>query len=121
MNRVWRRLIGIFSIGAIVFAQMTTAAYACRIVPVTPKAVESVSSMPCDQDADAPALCIKHCQDEPQKSPDTNWSGVSLGFVPLYWVPLAVEPSPQQLPVASPALLHAPPLALSIRNCCFRI
>ena len=121
VNRIWRRFIGILGIVAIVFTQMATAAYACRIVPVAPASMQPVSSMPCDQDADSPALCIKHCQDEPQKSPDADWSTFSLGFVPLYWSLLAVEPSPRYFPVVSPTLLHAPPLALSIRNCCLRI
>lgn len=121
MNRVLRRFIGLLSLAAIAFAQIATAAYACRFVPGAPEAVESISSMPCERDTEAPALCIKHCQDEPQKSTDTCGSGPSQAFVPLYWFTLAVEPSARRLPVMSPELLHAPPPALSIRNCCFRI
>ena len=110
-------MIGIL---AILFAQVTLSAYACPGFAVATEVQDS--SMPCDSgNFNSPAICFKHCQDEPQTTLDAPWSAASFAFIPVYWSRLAPEATPQSVAVASVALLHALPLPFSIRNCCFRI
>ena len=122
MNRLWRKLIGLLGIFAILFAQVAVSAYACPGLAAPTKAQAQDSSMPCDDgDSGSPAICFKHCQDEPQKTPDAPWSMASLAFIPLYWSRIAPEAVTQTGAAASAVLLHAPPLPIPIRNCCLRI
>ena len=121
MKQSWRRFVGVLGILAIGFAQVVYAAYACPLPPAAAGIAQSGTSEACEQDFVNPALCIKYCQDEPQKAPDASWDSISFDFVPLYSIALTFEAPSRYLPIASPTLLHARPLPVSIRNCCFRI
>ena len=121
MKRARRAIIGLLGIAAILFAQAVTAAYACRMTLAAANAPGAAVSTPCDDDADNPVLCLKHCHDEPQKAQDAYGDGPPAVFVPIVALAAAPRLVPHGLPAIMPSLLHAPPLALSIRNCCFRI
>ena len=106
-------------IAVIAFSQLAMAAHACGSTAKAAQPVQASASMACDEDAPSAPLCAKHCNDEPQ-TPSDAYPVATPPFVPPYWMAIALTRS-RDLPAISPALLHAPPLALSIRNCCFRI
>lgn len=121
MKRAWYRAAGIVGILAIVFAQVVTAAYACSSSPPSPKDEHGAAARPCDSVEDLPALCIKHCQEEPQNAQDPLPGAISFPVVLLYRSRTVAEPARRSQPVEAPKLLRSPPLPLAIRNCCFRI
>jgi hypothetical protein len=67
MKRTSRRLWAWLALIAVVFAQLSVAAYACPAAAVQAEAAVS----PCDGGTDAPNanLCDKHCNDHQQSSP----------------------------------------------------
>ena len=126
MNRLSRKLFSLLAIGALLFAQLAVAAYACPMqfagvdeAALTDAAGEKNASQ---RDVDSPALCQQHCENGPQNVNDSPQVPVFFA-VETGWV---VAPStPMILPIrtsASPAFLsHATSPPLAIRNCCFRI
>ena len=67
MNRISRRIWAWLALVAVVFAQMSVAAYAC---PATGAQVEAAMSTPCEgSHAPNRNLCDKHCNDHQQSSP----------------------------------------------------
>ncbi|HUP29868.1 MAG TPA: hypothetical protein VM122_06820 [Usitatibacter sp.] len=120
MRRNHRFLTAVFTVIALLFAQLAVAAYACP--ELTPQAAPAMSESAshCDQlDARLKNLCQKHCHGVEQSQPGP---ATPAAFVA---VPIAVwEPPRQALPIAHPghpALFHAISPPLTIRNCCFRI
>lgn len=120
-------------IGAILFAQMAVAAYACPNLATgdanTVAATASAESMPadCDQMAGTlgPAvsnLCSAHCHNHEQSSDHADAPALPPAlFTALYWLatPALAEPQTQ---TSETSVLHAalpPPHA--ILHCCFRI
>ena len=126
MNRLSRKLFSLLAIGALLFAQLAVAAYAC---PMQFAGADEAASMDaaCEKnasqrDADSPALCQQHCENGPQNVNDSPqvpvFFAVETGRV--------VAPSmATMLPIrtsATPAFLsHATSPPHTIRNCCFRI
>jgi hypothetical protein len=126
MKAAWRRVIGIIGIGAILFAQLAVAAYACPML--TPPQAEVQVSQPTGESApDAPAsdssaLCQRHCQDDQQTVNDGAVVAAVIAFVPAFSLPLeVVPPTPAIQSLAAPSLYDASPPPLAIRHCCFRI
>jgi len=128
-SRPARLLTVIVSLWALLFAQVSIAAYAC---PVTERAAEiakmAQAGMPCAEamaaapaDEGEPALCHAHCQSA-HPSADHFQPGVPAS-VEDFGAVLAVAPAPAgpraRAPLDGPRRDGGPPL--SIRNCCFRI
>jgi hypothetical protein len=127
-----RQGIGRMLMAAIVFAQISVAAYACPGQPKLDAAaiIETVSAdMPGDcnhmtraLDRDAPNLCAAHCHNDEQSSNHAAVPDLPPGlFSTLYWLTAA---TPATCPHSAPCdlVLHAalsPPHA--ILHCCFRI
>lgn len=126
MKRLSQKLFGLLAIGALLFAQLATAAYAC---PKQFAGADEATSMDaaCEKnasqrDADSPALCQQHCEDGQQNVNDTpqtpTFVAVELGLIVTRSTQSFL---PIESAVLSPALLHATSPPLAIRNCCFRI
>jgi len=119
--------------GAILFAQMAVAAYACPAAVPTGAGgatlATDIDAMPadCDQmmgalDPVAPNLCSAHCHNDEQSAHHADAPTLPPALlVALYWI--AVPPTPETLPQRTESsVLHAalsPPHA--ILHCCFRI
>jgi hypothetical protein len=133
MTRSLHRTLCQLMIGAILFAQVAVAAYACPYVATgygnTVAATVSSESMPsdCDQmagtlDPAAPNLCSAHCHNHEQSADHAAPPLLPPAFfATLYWLVAQAPIEPvSQAPEAS--VLHAalpPPHA--ILHCCFRI
>ena len=126
MNRLSRKLCSLLAIGALLFAQLAVAAYAC---PMRSAGADEAASMDaaCEKnasqrDVESPALCQQHCENGPQNVND-------LPQVPVFFAVetgrVVAQSTTMILPIlssASPAFLsHATSPPLSIRHCCFRI
>ncbi len=107
------------------FAQLATAAYACpsRALGAMPCAMamaEGEASLP---DADQPALCAKHCQPD---SPAPDPAHVLTVGAPPPRAVLWTEPAGPGGETASwtakrRARDRAPPPALAVLHCCYRL
>ena len=132
MNDSARRVISRLLIGAIVFAQLAVAAYACpgqSAIPADDIATATVTTMgmDCDHmreapDASAPSLCAAHCHNHEQSADHAAAPDLPPAlFSTLYWLAAA---TPVERASAAPCdvVLRAalsPPHA--ILHCCFRI
>jgi len=128
MTRLTRKIVSLFSIVAMVFAQLAVSAYACPMqLQELDDAVAGLSaSAPAagERDADSPALCKKHCENGQQNVNDSLQAHASLSFdtALTLTLPLAMQSATlRDAPAAAPSLRHATAPPLSIRNCCFRI
>ena len=128
MNRIARKFVSLFSIAALLFAQLAVAAYACPMqFQGLDNAVATVSASAPDageQDADSPALCKKHCENEQQNVNDSPQAPAAFSFETALTLtlPLAMQSATlRDAPVATPSLRNATAPPLSIRHCCFRI
>ena len=121
MKAAWRRVICILGIGAILFAQLAVAAYACPML--TPAQAEVQVSQPAGESSpDSPALCHRHCQDDQQHVNDGAVVAAIIVFMPAFSLPLDVVAAiPAIHSLAAPSLYDASPPPLAIRHCCFRI
>ena len=126
MNRFTRKLVSIFSIVAVIFAQLAVSAYACPMqfmgldeVGIALGATESDSGV---TDAVSPALCQKHSEHGQQNVNDTPQALAFVSFNTALVIETLVEPNALSTTNAlTPFLLHATSPPLSIRNCCFLI
>ena len=128
MTRLTRKIVSLFSIVAMVFAQLAVAAYACpmqfqgldnSVATVTATAAEPDAG---DYDTSAPALCKKHCEDGQQNVNDAPQTHAFLSFESALTLTMAIQPATSRdAPVATPSLQNATAPPHSIRNCCFRI
>lgn len=128
MIRIWRKIIAALGLGALLFAQLAVAAYACptpadRKAPmaevVTPAAVQ-----PCQNkmDEERPNLCKQHCEQTSQRVDTAAPVAVDAPVLPLIAVVLRPDIHLPGNPTVQGDLLASvaePPL--SIRNCCLRI
>jgi hypothetical protein len=120
MKSAWRHVISLIGIGAILFAQLAVAAYACPML--TPQADVQVSQAADESIPGSPALCERHCQDDQQNVNDGAAVPTVIAFVPSFSLPLELAPpSPAIHSLAAPSLFDASPPPLAIRHCCFRI
>ena len=126
MTRLLRKLISLFGIGALLFAQLAVSAYACPMqftalddATVTMVACEKNASV---RDMASPALCQQHCENGQKNVNDTpqtpTFFAVETGLVVTR---LTESFLPIEAAGLSPSLLHATSPPVSIRNCCFRI
>jgi len=114
-------------IGAVLWAQLTIAAYACPGL----LAPAHAAAMPCEDmamprgpalDPAAPSLCAAHCHQGQQSDQVPSLAVPAALWVALYAMPPA--PGPLVLPRPRAEAVHAraaapPPHA--ILHCCFRI
>ena len=123
-RRIRVRVIGV-AIFALLFAQLSVAAYAC---PSTAKpAAEVMMGMDCEGmssqlDPASPNLCAEHCQDDSQSDQLRTPTVLLMALVSLYVVPLtSTLAEPSQFSIASNSLLAARAPPHTILHCCFRI
>lgn len=126
MNRVTCKFVSLFSIVAIVFAQLAVAAYACpmQFHGLGDAGANLSASAPdaSERDSASPALCKKHCENGQQNVNDSPQSPASAPFETAQAPTIATQlATPRDLPAAVPSLRHATAPPHSIRNCCFRI
>ena len=132
MTKTLKQRICQFMAGVLLFAQMSVAAYACPGLTASMAPQANVSAMPadmvdCDQmmahgDKDLPNLCAEHCH-QGQQSDQTQVPALpAMLLISLYTIdPMVTAIRPLQPELAEHVPLAAPPPALSILNCCFRI
>ena len=127
LNRLLRIRVVAVAIGALLFAQLSVAAYACPSsttrgadVEMAPDCAGMVSEA--NRDAASPNLCAEHCH-YGQQSDQPRTPGVpAVALVELYAVSLPLLLSDPILPAAeSRGLLTARPPPHTILHCCFRI
>jgi hypothetical protein len=116
MNRTSRRLWAWLALIAVVFAQLSVAAYAC---PATAVQAEAAAS-PCDGGTHAPNanLCDKHCNDHQQAAPAV---GAPAPFAASF-VSFLARDSDTAFSASHVAALHhpiSPPVTVS--HCRWRI
>ena len=120
MSRCWLRAIGRGAIGALLFAQMAIAAYACPALS-TAQAADLVATAPahgpdCNDlvgtmDPAATNLCAEHCKSD-QKSSQTSSVNVPAALLSVRYEtpPLpALAPPPRASAVSMDALLAGKP------------
>lgn len=132
MTKTLKQRICQFMAGVLLFAQMSIAAYACPGLTASIAPQANVSAMPadmvgCDQmmahgDKALPNLCAEHCH-QGQQSDQTQVPALpAMLLISLYTIDSMVTAIQSQQPGLSEHVpLAAPPPALSILNCCFRI
>ncbi len=116
--------------GALLFAQLAVASYACPSLTGLDPAVTSASmaSMPpgCDQiDPDATNLCAEHCR-QGQQSVDTAPTPALSAGVPTLLYAIPSEPqhalgSGRSFPAPDASRVAAPEPPHAILHCVFRI
>ncbi|MCY7389798.1 MAG: hypothetical protein LH481_17385 [Burkholderiales bacterium] len=124
MTHLTRKIVSLFSMVAMVFAQLAVAAYACPMqFQGLDGAVATVSASAPDageRDTGSPALCKKHCENGQQNVNDSPQSPASVSFETA--LTLTMQPATSRdAPVAVPSLRNATAPPHAIRNCCFRI
>jgi len=134
-GRVLRRWLTGWTVFALLFMQLATAAHACGrlAAPDAQRTVTQAQATPCAemmQDSssstpvDQPPLCLKHCQPDPQ--------GVDAGHAPALSAPAVVSVLPLVLPDEAMGDMPMPPGAqaeqratppppIGILHCCWRI
>lgn len=125
INRPIRVRVIAIAIFALLFAQLSVAAYAC---PSTAKpAADVMMGMDCEGmagqlDTASPNLCAEHCQYDSQSDQLRTPTAPLVALVSLYVVPLtSTSREPSQLSIASSGLLAARAPPHTILHCCFRI
>lgn len=127
-----RRWLSAFTVFSLLFMQLATAAHAC---PLVASALGPVQATPCAEmmmDAsspdpsriDSPALCIKHCQPEPQGADAGHSAVLSAPAVVSMLLIVPVDESAGAMPmrlVEEAAQRATPPPPVSILHCCWRI
>ena len=124
MHKVWRKLAGFLGIGAVLFAQVAVAFHACPTTATGFPALEhAAASTPgvAGAEADNPALCQKHCQEEGQSVSAASDSPSSAAFSPGFVATLDTPVVASAWTVVAPAtFLRSKSPPLPTRNCCFR-
>jgi hypothetical protein len=120
MNRLTRKLVSLLGIVAVVFAQLSVAAYACpkQFMGLDAIAVEATES----SDSVSPLLCQKYSEAGQQNINDTAPT-MATQSVDCVRINPVMQDSFAPLAAANfaPTLHHATSPPLPIRNCCFRI
>ena len=122
-------------IGAMLFAQLAVAAYACPGLLPAPGAAASESNaapaaapaMDCEHmamslDKASPTVCAQHCQQDQQSGQTATLAAPAVLLTSLYLLaPLSTQaPRPSPPRGAQPGLLAATSPPHSILHCCFR-
>lgn len=123
MSRIFLRLEALAAIGALLFASLSVAAYACPNATSGMTSVAMPAGCP-DQDTEQPNLCKAHCaadqQQASQASADLPPLPLVHGLMATLFVPVSASLPPTRFAaVVTPARTTSPPFA--IRNCCFRL
>lgn len=126
MNRVTRKLVSMFCIATLLFAQLAVSAFACPVESAGAGAQMHVASasdaaMNC-HDAQPSALCRQHCESDQQNVNDSIQPLAFVALAPAFVTTLDVTDTTTEAQCAPGRyLVHATAPPLSIRNCCFRI
>lgn len=128
MNRLRRKLVSLLGIVAVLFAQLSVAAYACpkQFVGLDETAIEVAESTAAIafviEDSVSPLLCQKYSEAGQQNINDTAPTMVSQSIDCVRINPVLLDaPAPLTAANFAPTLHHATSPPLPIRNCCFRI
>ena len=123
-SRRTRRLFALFTLTALMFANIAVSAYACPMMnPGTIASQAAAADAPCPDETSVaqPGLCHKHCEDGQQNVSDASDPPVSV-FLPAFVLPSPVGAVPPDSAVTfPPELFHATSPPLAIQYCCFRI
>lgn len=115
------------AIVALLFAQLSVAAYACPTSTARGADVEMAidcagMASQADRDEAAPTLCAEHCHYGQQSDQPRTPSAPAVSLISLYVVPLVTAPlEPSRPAIVSFSLLAARPPPHTILHCCFRI
>ncbi len=115
------------AIVALLFAQLSVAAYACPAAPARHADVEMAADCagimnPADWDEAAPNLCAEHCHYGQQSDQPRSPSAPTVSLISLYVVPLTpAQFEPNRPAVVSFSFLAARAPPHTILHCCFRI
>ncbi len=125
IHHSYRVRVTLLAIFALLFAQLSVAAYACP--PRATQDAEAMMMIDCagaamPADSAAPNLCAEHCQYGKQgDQPRTPATPVAI-FISLYAIPeVSALTTPMLLPAEAGAWLIAPSPPHSILHCCLRI
>ena len=133
MTRSWLRTVACGLVGALLFAQMAIAAYACPAAPIAGVAEMRMSAIPaaampdCESmagtvDPAAANLCAEHCKYGQQSDQASTLTVPAVLLSLLYTTALATEPAlPLQTAAASLSALVAACPPHTILHCVFRI
>ena len=127
MTRIWRKIIAALGLGAVLFAQLAVAAYACPIrgdgKDAMAKVVAPAAVAPChDIDQERPNLCKQHCEQASQSVDTAVPVAIDAPALPFIAVVVLTDIHLPIKAIVQGDLLGSvaePPL--SIRNCCLRI
>jgi len=136
-----RRWIARLLLGALLFAQLAVAAYACpTLIPATPQLYEAPSAMSAPNasatgftagdalggvfsDTEQPGLCLAHCQSGQQNADTKPAPGVPLAMMYAAYPLEAAHPaavSGLDRPIETGLTLQTDP-PHAILHCCFRL
>ena len=126
INRLFRVRVIAIAIFALLFAQLSVAAYACPSSATrgadAEMAIDCAGMMADDADPAAPNLCAEHCHYGQQSDQPRTPAAPAVALVALYAVSSPLLLSDPILPAAeSSGLLVAPSPPHTILHCCFRI
>jgi hypothetical protein len=127
MTRIWRKIIAALGLGALLFAQLAVAAYACPIrgdgKEAMAKVVAPAAAAPCqDIDQERPNLCKQHCERTSQRVDTAAPVAIDAPVLPLIAVVVQTDIHlPIKATVQGDLLASVAEPPLSIRNCCLRI
>ena len=133
MTRSWLRAVARGLAGALFFAQMAIAAYACPAVPVVGVAEMRMSAIPaaampdCEamtgaMDPFAANLCAEHCKYGQQSDQASTLTVPAVLLSLLYTTPLVTEPAlPPRAAAASLSALVAACPPHTLLHCVYRI
>ena len=132
LTRNLKRWVCQLMLGAIFFAQLSLAAYACPGMASSAGQVSAMASMTtmvnCDQmagqlDKEQPNLCAEHCHHTQQSDQAQVPTLPAMLLISLYTVAPAVSSFGPSWPArsAQDSRLDTAPPPLSILHCCFRL
>jgi hypothetical protein len=123
-NRLIRVRVIAIAIFALLFAQLSLAAYVCPMAAtggagtMAPSGCASMSR----QDQTSPNLCAGHCQYGEQGDQPRTPTAPAVSLISLYVLPLTLALTvPIRHQLEASGLLAAPPPPHTILHCCFRI
>lgn len=125
LNRLIRVRVIAITLFALLFAQLSVAAYACPYLTAMPAGAEMPAGCPgmtSRLDPASPNLCAEHCQDDDQGDQPRTPAAPEVSLVSLYVVPsMSASLEPSRPAIESFSLLAARPPPHTILHCCFRI
>jgi len=109
-----RRRVVLLCVIALLFAQLSIAAYACPMESVAATAMPSGCDVPdVPRDAEVPALCAAHCQDDAWSADPAKAPGVpALGPAPAPLPVFRLDAGARRADPMHPEHVHPPPLTI---------